>query len=103
MKIRVLNRRTCAPKERSRGEYVGRPTILGNPYRIGVDGGREEVIALYRVWLHRMMDMRDEAVLGELKRLRELAKRPEGLILLCWCKPEKCHADVIKKVLESME
>jgi hypothetical protein len=32
--------------------YVGRPTKWGNPFRIGVDGSREGVIAKYREWLN---------------------------------------------------
>ena len=28
--------------------YVGRPTALGNPFAIGRDGSRAEVIQLYR-------------------------------------------------------
>jgi hypothetical protein len=31
--------------------YVGRPSPLGNPYLLGRDGNREEVIAQYRRWL----------------------------------------------------
>jgi hypothetical protein len=31
--------------------YVGRPSALGNPFVVGRDGSREEVIAKYRRWL----------------------------------------------------
>jgi Domain of unknown function (DUF4326) len=33
------------------GVYIGRPSILGNPFKIGKDGTREEVGQKYRVWL----------------------------------------------------
>lgn len=33
------------------GEYVGRPSALGNPFLVGRDGTREDVIARYRKWL----------------------------------------------------
>jgi hypothetical protein len=33
------------------GVNVGRPSGLGNPFVIGRDGGRDEVIEKYRVWL----------------------------------------------------
>lgn len=33
------------------GEYVGRPSPLGNPFAIGRDGTRNEVVAAYREWL----------------------------------------------------
>jgi hypothetical protein len=31
--------------------YVGRPGPLGNPFVVGRDGSRAEVIAKYRRWL----------------------------------------------------
>jgi hypothetical protein len=31
--------------------YVGRPSPLGNPFALGRDGSREQVIARYRRWL----------------------------------------------------
>ena len=35
--------------------YVGRPSPLGNPFVLGRDGNREEVIAEYRHWLWAQM------------------------------------------------
>ena len=35
----------------------------------------------------------------ELRRLRDLALRPEGVVLLCWCAPKACHGDVIASAL----
>ena len=32
------------------GVYIGRGSIFGNPFRIGEDGNREEVIEKYRQW-----------------------------------------------------
>lgn len=40
----------CHPKPY---RYVGRPSVWGNPYVIGKDGTREEVIAKYREYLAR--------------------------------------------------
>ena len=33
------------------GIYIGRPSLLGNPYVIGRDGTRPEVVIQYRRWL----------------------------------------------------
>jgi hypothetical protein len=33
------------------GVYVGRPSALGNPFLVGRDGTRAEVVATYRAWL----------------------------------------------------
>ena len=39
----------------------------------------------------------------ELWRLLDLARRPEGVTLLCWCAPQPCHGDVIKGALEWLD
>ena len=70
--------------------YIGRPCRghrdegWGNPFKIGRDGSREEVIEKYRTWLRDRPDLIDRA-------RREL----HGKILGCWCKPEPCHGDVL--------
>lgn len=64
--------------------YIGRPasglkgSIWGNPFKIGRDGTREEVIAKYR-----------EYVLGKPELLRQLESL-RGKVLGCWCSPQKC-------------
>src|SRR5262249_30543458 len=51
--IRVENKRTY----RGAGVYIGRPSLLGNPFEIGVHGEREDVIRFYRQWLwERILD-----------------------------------------------
>jgi Domain of unknown function (DUF4326) len=45
--ITVVNKR----HHRGEGVYIGRPSLLGNPFKIGEHGTRNEVIAKYRVWL----------------------------------------------------
>jgi hypothetical protein len=75
--------------------YVGRPSPLGNPYRVGQHGTREEIIARYEKWLGTT-----DAALRELIRLNEMDKAGRDLVLACWCAPLPCHADVIKKVIE---
>jgi len=92
--IKVVNKRDGVP-----GEYVGRPSVLGNPFTIGRHGTREEVIASYREWL--WMRMRgDSPELRELDRLAEKLITDRGLTLVCWCAPKACHADVIASAIE---
>ena len=71
--------------------YIGRGSPWGNPFHIGVDGTREEVIQKYREWL--------------LQQPHLMAKLPElqGLALGCWCKPLPCHGDVLAKLADSPE
>ena len=71
--------------------YVGRPSKWGNPYEIGRDGTREEVIAKYRAWIAERPELVDELA----------AMNPRTLV--CWCAPLPCHADVLKELLEQRE
>lgn len=85
------------------GEYVGRPSILGNPFKIGVDGNREEVIRKFKNYLWKQINLERSAVQNEIFRLAEISKK-QDLILICWCKePNRevaCHADIIKACIE---
>lgn len=75
-------------------EYIGRPTIFGNPYVIGKDGGRGEVIAKYNKWFYRQIDI-------NIIFKREVQKL-KGQILGCYCYPLPCHGDVIIKYLDNI-
>jgi hypothetical protein len=66
-----------------RGGWRLRASPLANPFRIGCDGDRGEVIAKYRDYLLGHPDLL--ALLPDLR----------GKRLGCWCKPLPCHADVI--------
>ena len=78
---RILNKRRDAIPPNS--VYVGRPSKWGNPFKIGRDGTREEVIAEYAYWIERQSQLMDD--LGELR----------GKDLVCWCAPLPCHADIL--------
>ena len=75
---RVLNRST---DDCSGAAYVGRPSVWGNPFRIGRDGDRAEVIRRYEEYL-----LRNERLMA---RLGELAGRD----LACWCAPQPCQVE----------
>jgi len=71
--------------------YVGRvsqygPGTWGNPFVIGRDGNRAEVIAQFRAWLPQQRDL--------MRRLPEL----RGKVLGCFCAPAPCHADVLAEM-----
>jgi len=66
---------------------IDRATKWGNPYVIGRDGSRAEVIAKYRARLWR--EIRAGRV--DLDELAALHDRR----LACWCAPEPCHGDVL--------
>ena len=94
--IHVVNKRNF----RGNGVYVGRPSVLGNPYVIGKDGNRDEVIEKYRKWLWAKYKEKGK-VYDELMRLCDIARKRD-LVLMCWCKPKACHGDVIKRCVEWM-
>ena len=82
-------------------EYIGRPRTLGNPYVIGRDGTREEVIAEYKRWLWREMKAGGK-VMAKMRELLDTAQNTE-LKLLCHCKPLPCHGDVIADALRWLD
>jgi hypothetical protein len=83
---KVLNAKRVGKHSTETRVYVGRPSKWGNPFVIGRDGTRDEVIAKYRAWI-----VDQPALLAALHELR-------GKDLVCWCAPERCHADVLLKL-----
>ena len=86
--------------------YIGRAnkslrlelSPLTNPYQIGVDGNRAEVIALYRKWLwNRIVISQDNPndTYKELLSIAQRVKKGEKIKLSCYCKPLECHGDVV--------
>lgn len=65
----------------------GEPGRWGNPFRIGEDGDREQVIERYRSWLWRQIKA-GEVDLADLAALH-------GKVLGCWCAPQPCHGEVL--------
>lgn len=63
---------------------------MGNPYVIGPDGTREEVIQKY-----------EEHVRSSKILMRALPSFA-GKTLGCWCYPKPCHGDVLIKILKEM-
>lgn len=68
--------------------YVGRPTKWGNPFIIGRDGDRSEVIVQYLDWLVKHPELMDS--LSEL----------QGRVLGCWCAPRPCHGDILASLAD---
>lgn len=76
--------------------YIGRECTFGgwnlsrsewaNPYRIGRDGTREDVIEKYKAYVER--NNLKARIQSELK----------GKVLGCWCKPLACHGDVLVEI-----
>jgi hypothetical protein len=63
--------------------FIGRPSKWGNPFIIGRDGTREEVIRKYEEWIVHQPEL--------LAALIEVKDKKLG----CFCKPADCHGDVL--------
>lgn len=82
-------------KEEVGDVYIGRANRFfeeskwANPFKIGKDGTREEVIRKYEKYL--------------LKQPKLMASLPElkGKRLGCWCSPKACHGDVLLRLVYS--
>ena len=72
--------------------YIGRGSKWGNPFVIGRDGDRYEVVEKYKQYLKKQIKN------GEVTKtdLQSLAGKRLG----CFCKPKKCHGDVLVKAIE---
>jgi hypothetical protein len=66
--------------------YIGRPSKWGNPFIIGQDGDRAEVIRKHAAWVLTQPHLM--AALPELK----------GKDLICFCSPEACHGDTLLRL-----
>lgn len=75
--------------------YIGRPSEFENPFKIGHDSegtywNREQVIELYRCWINQPYN-------EELRKRMKVELK--GKVLGCWCRPNKCHGDVIIEIV----
>lgn len=101
--IRVENRRTY----HGPGYYVGRPSPLGNPYRVGKKYDHERdpdgVLEAYRVWLREQVAKPGRARTMFLAILAHARDGGDSApVLICWCAPKRCHADVIREEIEKV-
>ena len=72
--------------------YIGRPSIFGNPFVIGKDGNREQVIVKYK-----------EYALNNSKLLVAIKGLKDNDVLGCYCAPLACHGDVIVQIWKGGE
>ena len=69
-----------------------RSSFAGNPFVLGRDGDRAEVLRKYEAWLDRHPELVERA-------RREFAGKRVG----CWCKPKDCHLDILVARMEALE
>lgn len=74
--------------------YIGRGSPWGNPYVIGEDGTRDQVIQLYKDLFFKKIQNGDIAH-ADLLNLK-------GKRLGCFCSPQNCHGDIIAEYVNNM-
>lgn len=69
---------------------IDRRTKWGNPFVIGRDGTRADVLVKYAQWIVTQPEL--------LADLHEL----EGKTLGCWCAPQPCHGDILRGLVRGL-
>ncbi len=62
-----------------------------NPFKIGSDGDRDQVVDKYRTYIRSRADLM--AALADINYAK----------LGCWCKPAKCHGDVLAELIAELD
>jgi len=81
---RILNKRT--DRIPPGAYYCGRPGPLGNPFVIGRDGTRDDVVDKFDAWAPTQ------------PKLMAIIATLEGRDLVCWCAPLRCHCEPIRRL-----
>lgn len=68
--------------------FIGRGSKWGNPFHIGKDGSRADVIRKHREWFT-----------GQ-KHLMDAIEELRGKRLGCYCSPKPCHGSFYVELLE---
>lgn len=97
---RVINLKITKVSNKDAGDsydvYIGRGTLWGNPYQMGKEGTRDEVIAKFAYDFEKRFLKLPEKFDENIEKLR-------GKTLGCHCKPAACHGDVIANYLNSQD
>jgi len=67
--------------------FIGRPSIFGNPFHIGIHGSRREVIERYENYLYTQPNL--------IIKIRQMLN---GKVLGCFCDPSPCHGELLARI-----
>ena len=99
-----MNRYNAALADlRKDSEYIVidimRPNSLSNPFKITTEADRNAVIDKFR--RHLWEDMKRNGPMNqELKTIINHRLAGKSVVLVCCCKPKKCHGDIIKSACD---
>lgn len=86
----VLNKRKHGVPEGA--TYIGRGSNWGNPFIIGPDGDRRDVIMKFTIYAYK-----------RLRKEPDWLEPLRGRDLVCFCAPLDCHGHVIECLLEDTQ
>lgn len=82
---KVLNKHTDPPSQNS--VNIMRGTKWGNPFVIGEDGERKDVISKYKEYIFNYPEL-----------IEQVKKELKGKDLICCCAPKSCHGDILLEI-----
>lgn len=94
MTIRVRNKNYWESEDDKFVEYVGKGSILENPFSKGC---KRKLSDEYRKYLTGLSE--DSPQWQRIMELRELHQKGEDLNLLCSCYPDPCHSTIISDAI----
>lgn len=74
--------------------FPKKDSIWANPFKEGRDGTLDEILEKYEIYIRDKI--KKENLKNELLKLK-------GKNLGCWCKPNKCHGDILLKLIKEFE
>lgn len=85
--------------------YCGRPGRgvpgpYGNPFAVGRDGSRDEVIEKHARWF---MAIKQANLRASLLVDAQAASTHGQVVLACFCTPQRCHCDIMAEWLRSFD
>ena len=107
--IRYIDIRTNPGYQYDNVFYIGRGSILGNPYTSiqnrqtkaeYIVSSREESINLFDKYIQELIENKDKDVCDFLNEIYKKAIK-DDVYLACYCKPKPCHGDIIKRIIDS--
>ena len=67
--------------------YIGRGSPYGNPFKIGSDGDRGQVISKFESWVR-----------GKPELMKKIKEELRGKDLVCFCAPAYCHGEILEEI-----
>jgi hypothetical protein len=99
--IRIVNFKTYKPLHKNELLMkVDRSSMLGNPYFMNDESKRDEVCDKYEKYFFERLEV-DEQFAKAVQNIIDCAKAGFDIALCCWCAPKRCHAETIKRYVES--